>query len=1098
MRDTASRAALHGALLLSGAAALVYQTSWTRMLHRVFGVGDLAVATVLAAFFLGLGLGSWLAARVAHRIERPARVYAILEVLVGAYAAASPWLVPVLGRVYVAVGADAGPTALSLWRLALALLVLVVPTLLMGMTLPVVARLTATREGWARGVTGLYATNTLGAVLGAAAGGLYLIPMHGGRTATCIAAAASFTAAALVWVPHRSLRLAPAEAEPTASAPARGSGRRALVALAFASMTGAAALAGEVLWTRVLRGVIHGTTQAFAAMLVNYLVGIALGALVARRLARSRLGSAWALGATQVLAALLTVLAMAIVPHATRALPLVQNELSFAPHEPLAILLYSGAILLPLALVLGTGLPLAWSLAEHVEGDAARGSGRLLAANTLGGLAGALLAGFVMVPALGIEASLFALVFLHLLTAALALRVAAAERAPALRTLAATAPIAAGVALLYAGPSLELPFLLHAWRRPVDAIVRGPDGSWREALAFLREGRTATVTVERGESGLSLFNDGRPESGIGRGEVAFGPELALLGGLPVLFAVRTDRALVIGLGAGHTTSVLLEGGFARVDVVELEEAVVDAARLLYEARGDPFPLDDPRAHLVVDDARNRLAFAAPRSYDAVVSQPSHPWLAGSSALYTREFFEEVDRALSDGGVFALWVNLFRIRPRQIRAVVRTLREVFPYVHGFVVERTSLVLAASRRPLAWDAELDARIERLRDRYFERHGFATRAALARTLELDTAAADVLARGAPLIVDDRPLLEFELASTPASAHVGPSDLDRILEDAPWWSADFARSWRGGALDAMLARIAHVVARPRALRRLERSLEHAGLGASERAMVEGALAEARGDVRGALAAWDRAATPEAAQRADALRLAEGMVEPALRAARERGVAPKSALPLLEAALLVDEEWALDTALEVAGRASDGGGALRDFVERYRARGCEGWREDDAALARRHRAVAVVGQKCAFAAGERERAEALGVLAVRGRRAAALAAHERGEACRAGGNRGCALRMFRRALREYPSQSAAAASLATLLHESGRTEEARDVLLRTLREVEGIPPSQARLVSAAERLGIDLGLELPARPGDSPSSTSTTVSEDMAATSED
>src|SRR5690606_14239182 len=205
---------------------------------------------------------SWLAARVAHRIERPARVYAILEVLVGAYAAASPWLVPVLGRVYVAVGADAGPTALSLWRLALALLVLVVPTLLMGMTLPVVARLTATREGWARGVTGLYATNTLGAMLGAAAGGLYLIPMHGGRTATCIAAAASFTAAVLVWAPHRSLRLAreapePAGAEPAASAPP-SSPRRALLALAFASMTGAAALAGEVLWTRVLRGVIHG------------------------------------------------------------------------------------------------------------------------------------------------------------------------------------------------------------------------------------------------------------------------------------------------------------------------------------------------------------------------------------------------------------------------------------------------------------------------------------------------------------------------------------------------------------------------------------------------------------------------------------------------------------------------------------------------------------------------------------------------------------------------------------------------------------------------------------------------------------------------
>lgn len=1092
VRERTSRAAIHTALLLSGAAALVYQTSWTRMLHRVFGVGDLAIATVLASFFLGLGLGSWAAARLAHRVERPARVYAALEIAIGVYAAVSPWVVPSLGRAYVAVGADAGIAALSAWRFCLALIVLLPPTLLMGMTLPVLARIGASERGWARGTTGLYVSNTLGAVAGVAFAGLYLIPAQGGRVATWVAAAASFTAAALVWV---ALRDVVATAPPADQDAASRAGRRpargaAALAITLAALTGTTALAGEVLWTRVLRGVIQGTTQAFAAMLVNFLVGIAVGALLARRLARSRVGPAWALGAAQVVAALLTVSAMVAVPHVTRLLPLLHRQAAFAPHEPVIMLLYSGMILLPLALALGTGLPLAFSLAERVDPDAARGAGRLLAANTLGGLVGALLAGFVFVPWLGLEASLFVVVFVHLVTAGLALRVGAAERPPAVRALSATAPVALGVALIWAGPSLELPFLLHAWRRPVEAMVRGPDASWREQLVFLREGRTSTVTIERVPTGLALFNDGRPESGFAPGPVGFGPELALLGGVPVLFAERSDRALVIGLGAGHTASVLLEGRFGRVDVVELEEGVVEAARLMHEARGEPFPLDDPRAHLVVDDARNRLAFARAGSYDAVVSQPSHPWLAGSSALYTREFFQEVDRALAPGGVFSLWINLFRIQPRQVRAVLRTLHEVFPHVSGFIVEETSLVLAASREPLRWDARLDERIARLGRRYLSHHRLASRPALARALELDTDAVRALAEGAPRIVDDRPLLELELAATPPTAHVKAADLDRLLRDVPWWSAQLAGRWQGERASAMLARVEHVMDRPLALARVEASLAATPLDEGERALVEGAIAEARGDVRRALRAFDGAATPAALARADALRVAEGMTAQALRVARERAVAPSTAEPLLEAALLVDEDWALRVALDAASRSSSrDADALTRFVERYAAVGCEAWAADaDAshALARRHYGVATVGHKCAYASGDRDAIERLGTVAVRWRRASALSAFERGERCRAGGNGGCALMLLRRALRVYPSQSAAAASLATMLHARGHTAEARAVLLRTMSETEGIASSQARLARTAAQLGIDLGIELPPQGGASPTSTST------------
>jgi spermidine synthase len=1096
-RNWLSRAAIHAALLFSGAAALVYETSWTRMLHRVFGVGDVAVATILAAFFLGLGLGSYLASRYADRIRKPGHVYARIEIVIAVLALVSPFVVPILGRAYGAIGPDAGIGVLSAWRLGLALAVLLPPTVLMGATLPVLATIAAPRGDWARGVTALYVTNTLGAMLGAGLAGFYLIPFLGGRVSTWIAAAASAAAAAIVFAVHRGARTAPHEAPKSEAREAEAgeakveSGGSALLAISLAACTGASALAGEVLWTRVLRGLLQATTQAFAAMLVNYLFGIAIGALIARRIAKGRMGPAWGLGVTQVLAGVLSIVAMLAAPHIGRIVSLVRGEPSFMPHEPSVALFASTLLLLPLALVLGTGLPLAWGLAERVDPDAARGSGKLLAANTMGGLAGSILAGFVLVPALGIEASIFAVVFVHLIAAGLALRHATKDRTPIARSLALTAPLVMGVALMLARPSLELPFILGAWQRPIDAIVRGPDGSWRDSLVFLAEGRSATVTVSRGEGSLRLFNDGRPESGFATGGPGFGSELAMLGGAPVLFAERTDRALVIGLGAGHTTTVLLAGGFRRVDVVELEEQIVNAARLMHEARSDPFPLDDPRAHLIVDDARNRLALAPPRSYDAVVSQPSHPWLAGSSALYTAEFFEEVDRVLTPGGVFSLWLNLFRIRPAHVRAVVRTLAREFPHVQAFIVDRSSIVFCASRRPFAWGPRWDERFERLRPRYFQHYGIPDRVAFLGTLEIEPAAMRAFGGEGDAIIDDRPLLEFELARTSPDAWVSPAHIDRIVRGVPWWSRGFARGLgRDVRADALVSRIAVAVHRPAALRRVESSLGQVELDASDRAYVEGALAEARGDLQRALRAWDRSARPEAARRADDLRVHEGLARRALEGARDRRVHAAGASALLRAALGVAEPWAFEVALrEVERAARPEDRELARFVESYAARRCAAWTEEREAisrLARTESSVALIAQECAFLAGDRQEAERLGTLFVRARRVAAAGAYDLGERCRAGGNRGCARMMLRRALREYPSDSRAASALALVLSEGGRTMDAREVLLAAMRETEGLPESQERLAGTARSLGIDLGDVAPQGGSDrSPSSTS-------------
>ncbi|MCB9625696.1 MAG: fused MFS/spermidine synthase, partial [Sandaracinus sp.] len=390
----------------------------------------------------------------------------------------------------------------------------------------------------------------------------------------------------------------------------------------------------------------------------------------------------------------------------------------------------------------------------------------------------------------------------------------------------------------------------------------------------LEEGRNTTVTIIERSGSLRLFNDGRPESGISTsGEPGFGEELSVLASLPTLFARDHGRAMVVGLGAGHSAAVMTGGPWERLDVVELEDSVVNAARFLYDSREKPFPLDDPRAHLVVDDARAQLVLAPEGSYDAVVSQPSHPWLAGSSALYTEEFFREVDRALRPGGVLALWTNLFRIHVRHLRSIVATLFEVFEHVNAFVAESSSFILVASHEPIAFDERFAERVSSPGLQPFLRpFALDDIVDFASTLELDSEGARAFSEDAPTVHDDRPVLEIELARIPHDQSLRESDLDYAFAEIPWVAPETVASVPSDVrVDFFLQRIEYVRLRLRALARLEASLARADLSASDAQLVRGVLAETRGDVSAALQAYDRARRDlRAADRADRLREAE------------------------------------------------------------------------------------------------------------------------------------------------------------------------------------------------------------------------------------
>ena len=1067
-------ASLFVALFLSGTAALVYQSTWGRMLQRVFGVSDLAIATVLATFFLGLGLGSALGARYATRSRRPALTYGLLEAIIGLWALLSLLLIPNLHALYAGLGADAGFGLLTTVRLVLAIVVLLPPTLLMGATLPILVQ-AAARHGvhWSSSATWLYATNTLGAVAGAGLTGLWLVPTFGTRTSVVVAAAASFAAALVVlvfWGSNATTTTTEEAPEPERVLP--GSVR---LAMGLAALAGFASLCSEVLWTRVLRMVVQGTTQAFAAMLVNFLVGIALGSLIAERWMRKGRDPRALFGITQLTLGVLTVVAMAVGAQMPRLSMLLQERYQVVPHEPWVLLVMSAVLLLPLALVLGTSIPLAWRMAGGSAEEAARHSGRILATNTLGGLLGSLVAGFVLVPFLGIEASILSVAFLHLLASAIAFRSYAKGLVP--KVLALTAPLALGAGLVSLEPSLHVPYLLDAWYDTSRALIEGPRESHREALKFLEEGRNTTVTVLERSGSLRLFNDGRPESGISlSGEPGFGEELAVLASLPTLFAEQHGRVMVVGLGAGHSAAVVNGGPWGHIDVVELEESVVRAARFLYDAREKPFPLDDPRTHLIVDDARAQLVLAPAGTFDAVVSQPSHPWLAGSSALYTEEFFREVDRALRPGGVLALWTNLFRIHVRHLRSIVATLLEVFPHVCAFVAESSSFILVASHEPIRFDERFAERVssDGLQP-YLRPFALDDIVDFTSTLELDTEGARLFAEGAPIVHDDRPVLEIELARIPHDQALQEADLDFAFESLPWVHADtLATVPNDVRADFLLQRIEYARLRLRALARLERSIESAELSETETQLVRGVLAETRGDVGAALRAYDAARRDtRAADRADRLREVEHRHAELLASLDAPCRAqPQRATPCLAAALALEDRAAAARAVLLAERIGDTTHTpLLPVARAFSANDCAGL---EAAITANDDALdepstGLIAARCADAAGRFDDLTRYLDRRNFALRKIASDATRDGEAARNGHNGGLAMMHFRRAFRANPGHGAATTALATQLHALGRADEATEVLRAGWVEARHLSAARSLFEGTASSLSITL-----------------------------
>jgi spermidine synthase len=621
-----SRLAL--AFFASGAAALLFQVLWFRALGRVLGNTVWAGTLVLTAFMLGMALGGLLAARWARRIRNPARAFALAEAAVAVTGSVLVWGLPFLEAAagqWLAPLAGNGP-ALAGVRLGIALAVMLVPTVAMGTTLAFGVRVLAHQET-ARALGTLYAANTLGACLAPLVAEFHLIGALGLRGTALVAAGLNGLAAALAL--GRPPAAGPGLAAPSARArfPAR--------LLLAAALAGALALALEVIWFRLL--ILHapGSDVTFALMLAVVLLGIAIGGALAPLLARLGFARVAAGGSLAVVAGY--------------ALTGLGQQ---------TLMAYAACLILPAAVLSGSLFTLLGAELRADSHDPQPAVGLLTTGNTLGAALGAALAGLVLLPRAGIEASLFLLAAGYALLPLLAARPATMAR-----------PLAVAAAGLLLFPFGRMDLHLQAAAQPYRAI----DGS---EVARVTQGATTTLQLLRTErfgeaAAWRLLTDSYSMTAITSTSVRY---MQMFGWLPLALHPQPQRALLISYGAGNTAQALLSGPELRqLTVVDVSPEILGASPLLH---GEHDPLQDPRVRVVMEDGRHFLRTHAGQ-FDIITAEPPPPLIAGVVNLYTQEYFSALAARLAPGGLATYWLPVWQFEPEGARAVVHAFCNAFP-------------------------------------------------------------------------------------------------------------------------------------------------------------------------------------------------------------------------------------------------------------------------------------------------------------------------------------------------------------------------------------------------------------------------------------
>jgi spermidine synthase len=751
---TLSNRLLFTAIFISGASALVYQLIWVRLLGLVFGVSSFAVATVVAVFLLGLGLGSYFFGRWSERARDPLRIYLYVELGIAATSLIAYLVIetlPVYRYLYEYAYNNLGFYGLSVARLLLSMLVLLPPVFLIGGTMPLLAKyFLRDPANLGSSFSKIYYLNTLGACAGALLTGFVFVRYFGVIGTLMLAVGGNLLVALIIALSKRGsgvMRTATGEQSPYS------------YMLVFLFLTGFISLGYEMLWVRILSTYGLSTSQAFALILAGFLLGFSVGAwVVARKVDRHRDLEAW-FSAVSIVTAFSGAVVLLLLRQ-FESLTILLADATPTSQLTVGMTLAFTVSFIP-AVFMGILFPLGVRIYAHDIDRIGAKAGNTFFSNTLGCVLGSLLTGFVLIPFVGMWNTTLLLINLSLLIAvAFLLR----GRRPARAQWVSLVVVAAVANLLVFTDSKT--FHAELKGRDLRTAAEGFE------VIYYAEGLSGTVTaVERGDY-RGLFVDGQNVSGTDPVLLA---DSKMLAHVPLLLAEEPTVALTVGYGTGTTSGSMLLHDI-EVHAVEIEKKIIEAAPLFSEVNYSSYA--NPDLEIVLDDARNYIA-TTDEEFSAIVTDVTNLKYKRNPYLYTREYFEIMRQALSADGVAAAWLPVGGLSFNDLRTLIATFDSVFPHTTAWYFTQFPthfIILAGTPEPTLVDLgklrEEMARVERdLRslsvDNVYE---------LASMLLLGESDVDSLAEGAPIHTDNRPILEYSDMDLYNVTDVAPN-LGRLL---------------------------------------------------------------------------------------------------------------------------------------------------------------------------------------------------------------------------------------------------------------------------------------------------------------------------------
>ena len=662
----------------SGCAALIYEIVWFQLIQLVIGSSAISLGVLLGTFMGGMCLGSLLLPRFVSPDRHPLRVYAVLEAGIGVLGLVVLVAVPLVGGAYTSTSAHG--LAGVLLRGIVCAICLLPPTLLMGATLPAIARWVETTPTGVSWLGFFYGSNIAGAVFGCLFAGFYLLRVHDMATTTIVAVAINFGVAIVGYLlskqaPHRPA-VQPAR---DGAAPPVGIPGTNLVYAAIA-LSGFTALGAEVVWTRLLSLMLGASVYTFSIILAVFLIGLGFGSSAGALLARANRPRV-SLGWSQMLLTAAIAWAAYMMSSALPYWP-INPTLSPNPWITFQIdLIRSLVAVFPAAFLWGASFPLAIAAVMGPGQDAGRLVGRVYAANTVGAIIGSVVFSVVAIPDFGTRQAERMLIAIALAAALVVffsmLRGPVAESVVKRDARAHQALSGGGIAAVLIAVGVAVAFVVTVPKVPDGLIAYGrflPTYTTQPKYLYVGEGMNSSIAVSEEASGARNFHV------AGKVEASSLPQdmrlQRMLGQLSALLVNEPKTVLVVGFGAGVTAgSFVLHPGIKRIVICEIEPLIPEVVST-YFTKENYNVAKDPRVEIVYDDARHFI-LTTKEKFDVVTSDPIHPWVKGAATLYTKEYFELVKQHLNPGGVVTQWVPLYESSPEVVKSEVATFFNVFP-------------------------------------------------------------------------------------------------------------------------------------------------------------------------------------------------------------------------------------------------------------------------------------------------------------------------------------------------------------------------------------------------------------------------------------